>query len=311
MTSAFPQWRGFERAPRGYLLDQLVDLRGDMGVAYERIADFSKDVHAHDRLSLVCPRGACVMEMKTHGGEAGIVLDSGVLLVLPAGQPHDIRARSSVLDALALYPARALLDRVARENHISAPALRRFSGSVRRLRRSPWLDQLLVEYFSRRVLAGGGGARRPAADLRFLETEIVREVFRIAGLWQAQPGGAGKAEPGTAVAERALQYIEANLFGPLELDAIAKHAHASVSTLLRRFSERTGLTPLKYAGARRLDEARALLKQGTHNVTQVAMLVGYGNAGAFCEAFRARFGEPPSRVRRTRASTASQIQRPR
>ena len=27
------------------------------------------------------------------------------------------------------------------------------------------------------------------------------------------------------------------------------------------------------------------------------MLVGYENAGAFSEAFRARFGQPPSRIR--------------
>jgi AraC-like DNA-binding protein len=96
---------------------------------------------------------------------------------------------------------------------------------------------------------------------------------------------------------RAIQFIETNLFGRLELDVIAAYAHASVSTLLRQFSGRTGLTPLQYARQRRLDEARALLRRGAHTVTDVAMLVGYESSGAFSEAFRAKFGEPPSRSR--------------
>lgn len=298
VETTFPQWRGFERAPRGFLLEQLVDIRGNMGIAYERVVDFYKDFHSHDRLSLVCPRGACVMEIKPGGRSAGIVLDSGALLVLPSGHPHNIRARSSVFDTIALYPARSLLERAAREDHISAQSLARFMGSVRKLRRSPWLEQLLVEYFSRRILEAGEshGARRNPG-LRFFETEFTREVFRTAGLGHAQRGAGEKPASREGVADRALQFIEANLFGPLELDAIARHAHASVSTLLRHFVQRTGLAPLKYARARRLDEARVLLKNGTRNITEVAMLVGYDNPGAFCEAFHVQFGEPPSRAR--------------
>ena len=298
METTFPRWQGFELAPQGFLLEQVIDLQGEMGIAYERVVDFYKDFHTHDRLSIVCPRGACVMEIKTGNRGDAFTLDSGVLLVLPPGHVHDIEARSSVFDAIALYPAGALLKRVAREDRIAAPALDRFTRSLRKLRRSPWLEQLLVEYFSRRVLgAREGGSGRPAPGLRFFERELTREVFRSAGLGHAQRGAGEKSGPREGIANRALQFIEANLFGPLELDAIAGHAHASVSTLLRHFAQRTGLAPLQYARARRLDEARTLLNKGTCNVTEVAMLVGYENAGAFCEAFRAQFGKPPSRAR--------------
>jgi AraC-like DNA-binding protein len=264
-----------------------------MGLAYERAVDFYKDFHTHDRLSFVFPRGGCVMEIQIPSRAAPLALDSRVLLVLPLGQSHEIQARSAVLDSVVLYPAPVLLTAVAREDHIAAAALDRFSRAVRTLRRSVWMDQLLVEYLSRRVLASGGVPQR---DLRFFEREITREVFRLGGLGQAR----GRQElvlPAHGVAGRAVQFIETNLFGRLELDVIAAYAHASVSTLLRQFSERTGLTPLQYARQRRLDEARALLRRGTHTVTDVAMLVGYENSGAFSEAFRAKFGEPPSRSR--------------
>ena len=57
MRFAFPQWKGFERAPEGHLLDQLVDLSGPMGIAHERSVGFHKDFHRHDRPMIVAPRG--------------------------------------------------------------------------------------------------------------------------------------------------------------------------------------------------------------------------------------------------------------
>lgn len=296
----FPQWRGFELAPQGHLLEQVVDLRGQMGLAYERMVDFRKDFHIHDRLSFVFPRGACVMQI-TSGGNGGThVLGPSLLLVIPAGQRHAIAARSSIFDAMALYPTMHLLNHVAREHSVTEPTLTRFRKTVRTLPRTPWLDQLLLEYFSRRVLALGAGDR--GARLGFFEKEITREVLRIAGLWRAPRSADNRAlGAGSNVSELALQYIEANLFASMHLDSIAKHAHASVSTLLRRFAERTGISPLQYVRNRRLDEARALLKDGTHSVAKVAFLVGYENPGAFCEAFHSKFGQAPSRLRAKRS----------
>jgi AraC-like DNA-binding protein len=301
--SAFPRWSGFEVAPEGFLLEQVVDLRGAMGIAYERGTEFHKGAHVHDRLSVVFPRGGCVMAVALGEGADRFVLDSRVFLVLPRARSHEIEGRSSILDAVALYPSEPLLARVAGEAGIPGAALARFTRVASKGRRSPWLDELVVEYFSRRVL--GRDHRAPAGeDLRLFEREILREVFRLGGLARSERRVGGPARPPAGVGGRAVAFIEANLFGPLSLGAICTHAHASPSTLLRHFKERTGLTPLQYARARRLDESRALLARGGRTITEVALLVGYESPGAFCEAFRARFGEPPSRLstRERRAS---------
>ena len=44
------QWKGFEIAPEGCLLDQVIDLSTEMGIAYERSCGFYKDYHVHERL---------------------------------------------------------------------------------------------------------------------------------------------------------------------------------------------------------------------------------------------------------------------
>lgn len=282
-------------APEGFLLEQVVDLRGEMGIAYERGTDFHKDAHTHDRLSVVFPRGGCVMAITMREGRSRFMLDSRVLLVVPRASSHEIEGRSSILDAVALYPAAPLVAQVAREAGIPGAALDRFTGVASKARRSPWLDELLVEYFSRRVLRPERG-RRTGGDLRFFEKEILREVFHVVGRPREERPVDRPARPAESIADRAVEFIEANLFGPLSLETIGAHAHASASTLLRHFKERTGLTPLQYARARRLDESRALLQKGTRTVTEVALFVGYESPGAFCEAFRAKFGEPPSRL---------------
>ena len=89
---------------------------------------------------------------------------------------------------------------------------------------------------------------------------------------------------------RAMRYIEANLFSDVSLPAIARHAFASPSTLLRHFRDDTGKTPHAYIKTRRLEEARRLIEAGTHAVGDVALLVGYENTK--------HFGTPPSSFRK-------------
>ncbi len=58
------KWKGFEIPPQGCLLEQVIDLSLETGIAYERSCRFYKDFHVHDRLMLAFPRGACVMEVR-------------------------------------------------------------------------------------------------------------------------------------------------------------------------------------------------------------------------------------------------------
>lgn len=290
MRFAFPQWRGFELAPEGHLLDQLVDLSRPMGIAYERGVSFYKGVHAHDRPMIVLPRGSCVVKVRTGSSRAAYAIDNSSLLIVPNGLNHDDEGLTSIFDTVALYPSASLLDQVAEDERIATSQVRMFFGRCQKLPRSRWLEQLLQEYFFARVVS----RRESAQTLAFFERQILVELL-------ASTLGRGKAaEPGRAamsgenVTGRALCYIESNLFSKMPLAVIARQAFASPSTLLRRFRQDTGKSPHGYIKARRLEEARRLIAAGTHPVGDIAMLVGYENFGSFSTAFKKLFGKPPS-----------------
>ena len=294
MEHAFPQWRGFERAPEGHLLDQLIDLSGPMGVAYERSVGFYKDFHRHDRPMIVLPRGSCLMKVKIAGARREThTIDSTSALIVPSGVDHEDRALTSIFDTLALYPADTLIDAVAGDEGISRAKVTRLFHRPSAFRRSSWLDRLVHEYVFARVVS----RRESTKTLAFFERQLLVEILD-SGMSRESVAERPSLPPTETVTGKALRYIEANLFSDLALPAIAGQAFASPSTLLRHFREDIGQSPHAYIKARRLEEARRLLEAETHPVGDVAMLVGYENFAAFSTAFKKHFGVPPSSVRR-------------
>jgi AraC family transcriptional regulator len=265
-----------------------------MGIAYERGVGFAKGFHVHDRAMVVLPRGSCVMTVRTEGARSPHAVDSASLLIVPRGLRHDDEGVSAIFDTLALYPAEALLARVAGDEGVGPAQVRKVFGRCQRLPRSRWLEQLLQEYFFARVVS----RRESPQTLAFFERQILVELLASALPRRRAPEPDRAAASGESVTGRALRYIESNLFSKLALAAVARQAFASPSTLLRQFRRDTGTTPYGYVKTRRLEEARRLLEAGRHPVGDVALLVGYENFAAFSTAFAKRFGRTPSSVRR-------------
>jgi AraC-like DNA-binding protein len=86
------------------------------------------------------------------------------------------------------------------------------------------------------------------------------------------------------------------------VEDLAKACNLSRSLFAERFSARVGKPPANYLTHVRLDAAAALLSETSESVTRIAQKVGYTSEAAFSRAFRLRYGEPPSRWRRTHRS---------
>jgi AraC family transcriptional activator of mtrCDE len=81
------------------------------------------------------------------------------------------------------------------------------------------------------------------------------------------------------------------------LDDMAAAAVTSRGTLVRAFRRASGLAPMAYLGALRLDLARRRLSETKDSMGEVAATVGYKTEGALSKAFLRRFGIRPGAVR--------------
>jgi AraC-like DNA-binding protein len=243
-------------------------------------------MHVHDRLLLVFPREGTSMRVATEDESFTVTSEDG--LTVPAGLLHADYWVTEVYDTFALLPAASLVREGAELAGLDTDAVDR---DVRAFKRSRWLDALLAEYFEERVVRGARHGARHGS----LELLVVLEVLRLAN--EGDEHVAKSARPGpSSVLARALRHIEANLFSDVDLEELCRVCGASRSSLLRHFKRELKTSPNAYMLGRRLDEARRLLERGTYGVGEVARLVGYESLGAFSDAFRRRFGRPPSKV---------------
>lgn len=287
------QWTGFDFIPNGCLLEQIVDLSEDMGFAYERSTKFFKDFHTHDRLMLVFPRGTSSMEVRTQNPRTTFSIDDSSVLLVPKDLVHDDEGTSSIYDTMAFYPSQSLLETVGQKLQLSASAISKMNTECFKVQRTPLTEAIAQGYFFEKVLRDKNLYDKEAVAL--LGRRLLEEVL-LTAFAKASKDHRSEFEntENLSVSVRALRFIEANLFEPIDLDKIATASFASVSTLLRKFKQDVETTPYVYIKNRRLEEAFRLLKTGQHPVGDVALLVGYESFGAFSEAFKEKYGHTPS-----------------
>jgi transcriptional regulator GlxA family with amidase domain len=81
------------------------------------------------------------------------------------------------------------------------------------------------------------------------------------------------------------------------LEDIAAHSGLSTRTLLRRFREQTGTTPLQWLHRARVRQAQFLLETTAHPVDRIARQVGFGSPTAFRDRFKRVTGVSPQAYR--------------
>ncbi|MFF6907172.1 GlxA family transcriptional regulator [Streptomyces sp. NPDC012389] len=99
--------------------------------------------------------------------------------------------------------------------------------------------------------------------------------------------------------EPLLAWLRENLAAELTLADIAARAGMSTRTLMRRFREQTGTTPLQWLHRARIRQAQHLLETTDHSVERIGAQVGFGSPTAFRDRFRRTTGVSPRTYRRT------------
>ncbi len=92
-------------------------------------------------------------------------------------------------------------------------------------------------------------------------------------------------------------WMLANLASDLSTDALAKHAHMSRRTLIRRFREETGTSPMAWLASARIDRARELLETADDPVEHIGHITGLGAPASVRAAFHRHVGTSPQQYR--------------
>jgi len=95
---------------------------------------------------------------------------------------------------------------------------------------------------------------------------------------------------------RARDLIDRNYAQPLDVPAMARIACMSPAHFSRKFRAAYGETPYSYLMTRRIERAKALLRQG-RSVTDTCVAVGCTSLGSFSSRFTEIVGVTPSDYR--------------
>ena len=95
---------------------------------------------------------------------------------------------------------------------------------------------------------------------------------------------------------RARDLMDRDYAEPLDVPALARTALMSPSHFSRKFRAAYGETPYSYLMTRRIERAKALLRQGK-SVTDTCLAVGCASLGSFSSRFTEIIGVTPSQYR--------------
>lgn len=174
---------------------------------------------------------------------------------------------------------------------------------LRRPALQAWLDQLRLLAASPALLDTARRHPLVAVEMERLLVHLLHEGQGLgADTHDAHLQATGLAP---ACVLRAERYMEEHAGSALRLADIANAAGTSTRTLLEAFKRFRDTSPMQHLQGLRLERAHALLRAGgkattqgtgqeTASVATIAFDCGFTHLGRFAQAYRRRYGKPPS-----------------
>lgn len=125
-----------------------------------------------------------------------------------------------------------------------------------------------------------------------------RIIYRLIDMAANEKQLFGTLTPSTP-AERVRGFLDAHLMRGVSLREVAAANYISEMHAIRVFTEKYGMTPMKYHRERRLAEAKELLASGTMTIKEVSDAFGYSDRRHFTSVFRREYGMTPAEYLRS------------
>jgi AraC family transcriptional regulator of adaptative response / DNA-3-methyladenine glycosylase II len=145
-------------------------------------------------------------------------------------------------------------------------------------------------------------ARTPGrARCRFFPSAAVAEREGFRACFRCRPElapGRSRIDATSAIVAGAVARIDEGALSGGSLDDLARDLGVTSRHLRRAVHAELGVSPIELAQSRRLALAKQLLHDTTLSMTEVALSSGFASIRRFNAAFQARFGRPPTEMRR-------------
>lgn len=93
-------------------------------------------------------------------------------------------------------------------------------------------------------------------------------------------------------------FMKAHCGAPLDIASLARKAGLPRATFGRRFRAQTGMSPMSYRNALKIEAAKNLLRTTSLSLAEIATRLGYCDAYHFGRNFKQATGQSPGRFRR-------------
>jgi AraC-like DNA-binding protein len=155
---------------------------------------------------------------------------------------------------------------------------------------STWLGTTLKFTVNEARAARPGNVAMLGRLTELMFVEILREYMQR--LPTSQSGWF--AAVNDAQVGKALRLLHEQPVRDWTVDELAREVGLSRSVLAQRFAELVGESPIRYLANWRMQLAKQMMREGTHNIQEVATRVGYDSEAAFNRAFKRATGSPPA-----------------
>jgi AraC-like DNA-binding protein len=160
---------------------------------------------------------------------------------------------------------------------------------------STWLGTTLKFTVNEARAARPGNVAMLGRLTELMFVEILREYMQRLPTNQ----GGWFAAVNDAQVGKALRLLHADPVRDWTVDELAREVALSRSVLAQRFTELVGESPMHYLGNWRMQLAKQMMREGKHNIQEIAARVGYDSEAAFNRAFKRATGSPPAAWRKS------------
>jgi AraC-like DNA-binding protein len=101
--------------------------------------------------------------------------------------------------------------------------------------------------------------------------------------------------------ERSIEYMNTHYMDGISVQDVADYSSVHRGYLSKIFTQKVGMTPMRYLEKLRMEKARELLQTTAYTINEIGLTLSYPDPYTFTHAFSKYFGVPPGKLRKTNA----------